>query len=101
MENEVRVMLVEDDPMAARHLSAIVEQSENLRLVRVIESALLAEVFCLKEQIGLVLMDVCTALNASGIDAAVKIRKDMPKVRVIIMTAQLDADLIERALHQY
>jgi DNA-binding NarL/FixJ family response regulator len=97
MSEEVRVMLVEDDPMAARHLSAIAEQGENLCLVRVIESALSAEVFCLKEHIGLVLMDVCTAMNASGIDAAVKIKKAMPGVKLIIMTSQLDADLIDRA----
>jgi DNA-binding NarL/FixJ family response regulator len=97
MSGEVRVMLVEDDPMAARHLSAIVEREENLRLVRVIESAMSAEIFCLKEQIGLVLMDVCTAMNASGIDAAIKIKKSMPEIKLIIMTSQLDADLIDRA----
>jgi len=97
MSDETRVMLVEDDPMAARHLSAIVERGENLRFVRVIESALSAEVFCLTERIGLILMDICTAMNASGLDAAIQIKKAAPAVKVIIMTSQLDADLIDRA----
>jgi len=90
-------MLVEDDPMAARHLGFLVEKAESFKMVRVIESAMSAEIFCLKEPIDLVLMDVCTAMKASGLEAALKIKKSVPRIRIIILTSQLDGSLLERA----
>ena len=44
-------------------------------LYHVIENALMAEAYCCREHIDLILMDVCTAMNASGLEAAVKIKK--------------------------
>ena len=70
-----RTMIVEDDPMAARHLEMMLDQMEEICISYVIENALMAEAYCCREQIDLILMDVCTAMNASGLEAAVKIKK--------------------------
>ncbi|MGN1003343.1 MAG: response regulator [Oscillospiraceae bacterium] len=97
MDQKINVLLVEDDPMAARHLTSIVNSSERYRLEGAIESASVAEAYCLAGRVELILMDVCTAMNASGVDAAIKIKKAMPHIKTVIVTSQLDADLVQRA----
>ena len=71
-------MIVEDDPMAARHLEMVLDRMEEICISYVIENALMAEAYCCREHIDLILMDVCTAMNASGLEAAVKIKKNFP-----------------------
>lgn len=94
-----RVMIVEDDPMARKLFEIIVGSSGRYEVAASIESASLAEIYCMSEHIDLILMDVCTALNASGIDAAAKIKEHFPDIRIIIVTSQPECDFIERALH--
>lgn len=67
------VMIVEDDPMARRLLEIMVTSDDSYHLAVSVESASVAEVYCMTEAIDLILMDVCTALHASGLDAAIKI----------------------------
>lgn len=92
-----RTMIVEDDPMAARHLEMMLDRMEEICISYVIENALMAEAYCCREQIDLILMDVCTAMNASGLEAAVKIKKNFPAVKILILTSQLDPELLRRA----
>lgn len=92
-----RTMIVEDDPMAARHLEMVLDKMEKIFISYVIENALMAEAYCCREHIDLILMDVCTAMNASGLEAAVKIKKNFPAVKILILTSQLDPELLRRA----
>ena len=93
-----RVMIVEDDPMARKLFEIIVGGSGHYEVAESIESASLAEIYCMSEHIDLILMDVCTALHASGIDAAAKIKKRFPDIKIIVVTSQPECDFIERAL---
>lgn len=91
------VMIVEDDPMARRLLEIMVTSDESYHLAVSVESASVAEVYCMTEAIDLILMDVCTALHASGLDAAIKIKKLFPQIRIIIITSLPECSFIERA----
>ena len=91
------VMIVEDDPMARRLLEIMVTSDESYHLAVSVESASVAEVYCMTEAIDLILMDVCTALHASGLDAAIKIKKLFPQIRIIIITGLPECSFIERA----
>ena len=91
------VLLVEDDPMARQLLEIYVNKSERYYLAGSVESALFAEAFCRTHPVDIVLMDVCTAMNANGIDAARDIKKHMPQIRVVIITSQPECSFIERA----
>lgn len=92
-----RVLLVEDDPMARQLLEIYIDGSAVYELAGSVESALFAEAFCRTHPVDLVLMDVCTAMNANGIDAAKKIKKNMPRIRIIIITSQPECSFIDRA----
>lgn len=83
--------------MAARHLEMVLDKMEEICISYVIENALMAEAYCCREHIDLILMDVCTAMNASGLEAAVKIKKNFPAVKILILTSQLDPELLRRA----
>ena len=93
----IRVLIVEDDPMARQLLELCVRQSDRYELLPSVESAALAEFCCQTRQVDLILMDVCTALNANGIEAAGKIRRAFPNIKTIIVTGQPECSFIDRA----
>ena len=92
-----RVLIVEDDPMARQLLEIYVNQSGKYALESAVESAALAEFCCRTRQVDLVLMDVCTGLNANGIEAAEKIKHYFPDIKIIIVTGQPECSFIDRA----
>lgn len=92
-----KVMIVEDDPMASKLLEIFVKESDRYSVAHTIDNASMAEMYCFKNPIDLILMDVCTAMNANGLDAAAKIKKSFPQIKVIIMTSQPECSFIDRA----
>ena len=93
----IHVLIVEDDPMARQLLEIYVEKSGKYTLAQSVESAAFAELCCRARQIDLVLMDVCTAMNASGLEAAEKIKREFPYIKVIIITSQPECSFLDRA----
>lgn len=96
-ENKTRVLVVEDDPMARKLFEIILKDSGRYQLEASIESASLAEFYCMTSHVEMVLMDVCTALHASGLEAAAKIKEKYPDIKIIIVTSQPECDFINRA----
>ena len=95
--SQYKVLLVEDDPLARQLLEMFIDNSERYELATSIVSAAMAEMYLLKYKVDLVLMDVCTAMNANGIDAAEKIKKNYPTVKVIIITSQPEHSYLSKA----
>ena len=91
------VLIVEDDPMARKLLENFVATSENYHLVPSLDSAAMAELYCMTNRVDLILMDVCTAMDVSGIEAAAKIRKNYPHIKIIIITSQPEYSYITQA----
>lgn len=91
------VLIVEDDPMAQKLLEIFVDGNSSFQVVHVIESAAMAELYCMNSDIDLVLMDVCTAMNASGLDAAEKIKHRFPHIKIVIITSQPECSFLDRA----
>ena len=91
------VLIVEDDPMARHLLEIYIANSDKYNHIQSVESAALAEFCCRTNKVDVILMDVCTAMNASGLDAAEKIKKSFPHIKVIIITSQPECSFIDRA----
>lgn len=91
------VLIVEDDPMARKLLEIFVSTSENYHLVPSLDSAAMAELYCITNHVDLVLMDVCTAMDMSGIEAAAKLKKNYPEIKIIIITSQPEYSYIDQA----
>lgn len=93
----INVMIVEDDPMAQKLLEIFVGENSGYQVVHTIESAAMAEFYCMVNPIDLILMDVCTAMNVSGLEAAEKIKSRFPHIKIIIITSQPECSFIDRA----
>lgn len=96
-EKKYRVLLVEDQAIPTQLFEHFIQTSERYELARSIECAAFAEVYCMTGQIDLVLMDVVTADGASGLDAAEKIKKKYPAIKIIIVTSMPECSYIGRA----
>ncbi|MCR4671702.1 MAG: response regulator transcription factor [Lachnospiraceae bacterium] len=90
-------LIVEDSRVSRESFERELETIENCRLAASIENAANAVIACMKGDIDLVLMDVCTADNESGLTAAAQIKKYSPGIKVIIMTSMPEYSFLERA----
>lgn len=93
----INVMVVEDQSMPRKLFEIMIGESQKYHLLYAIENASMAEVFCMKQPIDLILMDVCTAYGESGLDAAASIKKKWPGIKIIIVTSMPECSFIERA----
>lgn len=91
------VLIVEDQAMPAQLFKHFIETSDNYKLVGCINCASFAELYCVSKPIDLILMDVVTADGASGLEAANKIKKKYPKIKIIIVTSMPECSYIKRA----
>ncbi len=91
------VLIVEDDPMARKLMEIFVSTSENYHLVPSLDSAAMAELYCMTNRVDLILMDVCTAMDANGIEVAEKLKKNYPQIKIIIITSQPEYSYISHA----
>lgn len=94
---KTNVLIVEDDPMARQLLEIYINDSEKYKLVSSIESAAMAEIYCMSNNIELILMDVCTAMNANGLEAAKKIKKNYPHIKIIVITSMPEFSFLKKA----
>ena len=69
------VLIVEDQEMPKQLFEIFVNSSENYVHVASLSDASLAPTVCRTRKVDLVLMDVCTAQNSSGLDAAVSVHR--------------------------
>ena len=91
------VLIVEDDPMARKLLEIFVSTSDQYHLLPSLDSAAMAELYCMTNRVDLILMDVCTALDANGIETAEKLKQNYPQVKIIIITSQPEYSYIAQA----
>ena len=93
----INVLIVEDSKISREAFERQLESSPDYFVIASIENAANAEIACMRNKIDLVLMDVCTADNESGLIAAAKIKKHYPRVRIIIMTSMPEYSFLQKA----
>ena len=93
----IRVLIVEDQRMAQENMEAIIKESDTYTLAGAIANAADAELFCMRGGVDLILMDVCTARDESGIEACAVIKKKFRDIKVIIVTSMAEHTFIEKA----
>lgn len=73
-----KVLIVEDQRMPRENMERILLDSGKYALSASVNGADVALAVCRREQIDLILMDVCTAGNKDGIEAATEIKAEFP-----------------------
>ena len=91
------VLIVEDQDMPRQLLEIYLGGSEKFNHIASITNASAALAVCQTSPVDLILMDVMTELGHSGLDAAEEIKRQLPKIRIIIVTSMPEYSWLQRA----
>ena len=94
---KTRVMIVDDQRLARQYFELVMAQSDRYEIVHLIESATFADTYVLRNGVDLVLMDVLMADGSSSFDAAERIKRLKPRVKVIMVTSIPEASWMDEA----
>lgn len=92
-----RVLIVEDQRTSQELLKRELEQSKRYKIEGIITDAGNAYLYSMTGKIDLILMDVYTLDGENGIEAAGKIKKDFPQIKIIIITSMPEESFIKKA----
>ena len=82
----IKVLIVDDHESMCDSLVHALEDADGFQVVGNLKSAQHAELYCMKLNPDLILMDVCTEGGASGLEATKEIRQKHPHVKIIVMS---------------
>lgn len=93
----INTIIVEDNIYMQNHLSSMLSGDERFNLIASLRDAFEAEKVCKTENVDLVLMDVQTLHNHSGLAAGERIRKSRHNIKIIIVTSLIDPEVLAKA----
>lgn len=93
----VRTIVVEDSLLTREAVVSRLAQLPQIQVVATLENAANAVVACARRSIGLVLMDVCTSDDESGLTAAARIKRESPSTKIVIMTSMPEHTFLVKA----
>ena len=93
----VKVLIVDDQLIARSFFEMVVKASQRYELVHSLGSAEAADIYCQNHPVDLVLMDVVMRKGITGLDAAARIKRSHPQIRIIAVTSMPDASYLRRA----
>ncbi len=93
----IHVLIVEDSRISREVFERELSSAPGYVVAAAIANAANAEIACMKNRIDLVLMDICTADGESGLEAAARIKRHDPQVKVIMMTSMPEHSFLQKA----
>ncbi len=93
-----RVLIVDDERIVQELFASYIEKAKDrYSLEGSIRDAGNADLCCAGGRIDLILMDICTANEQSGIAATARIKKSYPYIKIILVTSAPDYRFLEKA----
>lgn len=91
------VLIVDDQVIPRQLFEGTVAASECYTVAAAIDSASMADAWCARGGIDLILMDVVTNDGTNGLDVARRIKSSYPRIKIIIVTSLPDALFLQKA----
>jgi DNA-binding NarL/FixJ family response regulator len=92
-----KILIVEDQILLRDMLEKLINEQADMEAAGTTDDAALVLELCRKIKPDLVLMDVVTKNNSNGIKYAEEIRKKIPEIKIMIMTALPDITFVDEA----
>ena len=92
-----KIMIVDDQFVSRELFKLYIEQSGKYEVVHSIDSAMFADTYVLTSNIDLVIMDILMQEGPSGLEAAEKIKKLRPDIKIIAVTSMPEVSWMARA----
>jgi len=93
----IKILIVEDQTMLRESLEHVISGQNDMEVAGSTDDAAKAPELCRQLKPDLVLMDVVTKNNSSGITYTAQIRKEFPDKKIVIMTALPEITFAEEA----
>ena len=94
--NKLKIIIVEDELIAAEFLKEILEET-GAEVIDIIDSGKEAIEVCIKKEPDVIFMDIMLCDNISGCEAAVEISRKNQHSKIIFLTAYIDEEMIDYA----
>jgi DNA-binding response OmpR family regulator len=93
----IRVLIVEDEPIAASYLKKIVEKVKGMRVLATAATAEEALSVLANQSIDLIFMDVVIRGTRDGAELAVEVHRLYPQILILFLTAYSDEQIVKQA----
>ncbi len=93
----IRVLVVEDQAMLRESLCATINAQPDMEVIGSLSDASLSIGVADKNRPDVILMDVCTEHDQSGIVASAKIKAEHPEIKIVIMTGMPEITFVQQA----
>ena len=92
-----QIMIVDDQFVSRELFKLYIDQSPKYEVVHSIDSAMFADTYVLKSHIDLIIMDILMQDGSNGLDAAEKIKKLRPDIKIVAVTSMPEVSWMDRA----
>lgn len=92
-----QIMIVDDQFVSRELFKLYIDQSPKYEVVHSIDSAMFADTYVLKSRIDLIIMDILMQDGSNGLDAAEKIKKLRPDIKIVAVTSMPEVSWMDRA----
>ena len=93
----IKTVIVEDNLYMQNHLYSVTSSDGRFSVTACFRDSAEAEAYCAANRTDLVLMDVQTLHNNSGLAAAERIKEISKSTKIVIVTSLIDPEILERA----
>ena len=97
MNEKAKVLVVDDQYVARSFFEIHVQMSKNYELVTSLANAEQAIAYCMQHPVDLVIMDVMMKYGLDGLTCARTIKRNNPRIKIILATSTAEARWIEKA----
>ena len=92
-----KVLVVDDQSISRQLFEMIVRNSEQYELLYSLESAAVANIYCTRYDVDLVILDIVMADGSNSLEEAVRIKKSSPSTRILAVTSMPEISFLNKA----
>ncbi|MCU6786142.1 response regulator transcription factor [Aedoeadaptatus acetigenes] len=92
-----KLMIVDDQFVSRELFRLILDKSPDYEVVYSVDTAMFADTYVLNGDLDLVIMDILMQDGSNGLDAAEKIKKLRPEMKIVAVTSMPEVSWMDRA----
>ena len=92
-----KIMIVDDQFVSREMFKLCISQCPDYEVVYCVDTAMFADTYVLNTKLDLVIMDILMQDGSNGLDAAEKIKKLKPELKIIAVTSMPEVSWMDRA----
>lgn len=92
-----KIMIVDDQFVSREMFKLYINQCPDYEVTYCVDTAMFADTYVLNSKLDLVIMDILMQDGSNGLDAAEKIKKLKPELKIIAVTSMPEVSWMDRA----